>query len=146
MSLGRWFLKHPPFMFGTIIATAETFRISQLHFPYIHGYHNKANAFRHALWNILIAKNCMWFTSNLDASLRWTKRITDWHEDFSPNEGLARAMDLHNNGIGRDFYKENKSIKSKELISLLLKELDHSVKISQISDTEGVQHMVYFED
>jgi len=48
--------KHPIFMVSTIIATFDVVRISQKEFPDTHGFHNKANAFRHALWNIFIAK------------------------------------------------------------------------------------------
>lgn len=41
---------------------------------------------------------------DLDSIISWTKEITDWHEDFSPNKELARAMDLHNNFIGRELF------------------------------------------
>lgn len=134
-------------MFATVLATAETFRISQAYFPYIHGYHNKANAFRHALWNILIAKYCMWFTRNSDTAIKWAKKFTDWHEDFSPNEGLARAMDLHNNKMGRVFFKENLGIKVKAFVTLLLNDLDKAVKIDKVSSIEGISdHMVYIKD
>ena len=46
-----------------------------------------------------------YFTNkDLDSIISWTKEITDWHEDFSPNKELARAMDLHNNFIGRELF------------------------------------------
>ena len=81
-SLLVWFLKHPFFMSATVLATYQTFRISQKHFPNIHWKHNKANAFRHALWNVLIAKKSSVFSKNNEKILDWTKTITDWHEDF----------------------------------------------------------------
>lgn len=145
--LAGWFFRNPPFMFATVMATAETFRISQAYFPYIHGYHNKANAFRHALWNILIAKYCMWFTKKSEGAINWAKRFTDWHEDFSPNEGLARAMDLHNNKIGRDSFANNLGLTSKKYVQLLLDDLDDAIKIEKISSVNRIlNHMVYIED
>lgn len=54
--------KHPIFMISTIKATFDVVRVSQKEFPNTHGFHNKANAFRHALWNIFIAKQCALFS------------------------------------------------------------------------------------
>ena len=36
--------------------------------------------------------------------LRWTKRITDWHEDAFSNSKLAITMDLHNNAVVRQLF------------------------------------------
>ena len=72
-----WFLQHPLFMFATAKATYFTIRIAQKEFPDIHDQHNKANAFRHALWNLLIAKESAKFSSDLEEVLSWTKKITD---------------------------------------------------------------------
>lgn len=89
----------------------------------------------------------MWFTRSSDAAINWAKKFTDWHEDFSPNEGLARAMDLHNNKMGRDFFKDNLGIKVNAFITLLLNDLDKAVKIDKVSSIEGISdHMVYIED
>ena len=92
--------KHPFFFISTIKATFDVLRISQREFPNTHGFNNKANAFRHALWNIFIAKQCSLFSKKSYEVILWTKEFTDWHEDFSPNEALPRIMDLHNNCIG----------------------------------------------
>ena len=51
----------------------------------------------------------------LSKVISWTKEITDWHEDFSPNLALARAMDLHNNYIGRELFQNHKSKTEKKL-------------------------------
>lgn len=117
----KFFLKHPLLMFATVKATSRTIKIVQEKFPDIHGENNIANAFRHALWNYLIANKCLKFKKNKTAIISWTKEITDWHEDFSPNKALARAMDLHNNFIGRELFlscvgePENETIKILEL-------------------------------
>ena len=54
--------KHTIFMISTINATFDVVRVSQKEFPNTHGFHNKANAFRHSLWNIFIAKQCALFS------------------------------------------------------------------------------------
>ena len=96
-SLLLFLIKHPFFFISTLKATFDVLRISQKEFPNTHGFHNKANAFRHALWNIFIAKQCSLFSRKKHKIISWTKEFTDWHEDFSPNEELPRIMDLHNN-------------------------------------------------
>ena len=96
--------KHPVFMISTVMSTFNAVRVSQKEFPNTHGFHNKANAFRHALWNIFIAKECSRFSKNNYEIISWTKEFTDWHEDFAPNKELSKTMDLHNNYIGREMF------------------------------------------
>lgn len=141
-----WFLQHPIFMFATVKATFLTMRIAQKEFPNIHGEHNKANAFRHALWNLLIAKQSNKFTSNVDAILNFTKKITDWHEDFSPNNEMAKLMDLHNNEFGRKKFVEWKDNSLKNLVNLLKIELTEAVLIHQKSEFKNFENqLVYLE-
>ena len=145
-SLFTWFLRHPLFMISTVQATLNTFQISQKEFPNIHGKHNKANAFRHALWNILIAKACSRFSNNTELVLEWTKKITDWHEEFSPNEKLAAAMDFHNNKIGRDKYSELGSKSVDKIIAIIKLELEQAVMVSSISAIKSCsKQMIYLE-
>lgn len=146
-SLIGLFFKHPLFMFSTVRATLITMRIAQKEFPDIHGNHNKANAFRHALWNILIAKKCARFSKNTNSILDWTKQITDWHEEFSPNEELAKTMDLHNNKIGRDLFVALSDKTTSEIVEQIKDQLEHSVKIVNSKDVQQYSHqLVYIED
>lgn len=143
----QWFLKHPLFMFATAKATFSTVRISQKEFPDIYDQHNKANAFRHALWNLLIAKESAKFSSDLEAILNWTKSITDWHEEFSPNKELAKLMDLHNNKIGRKRFLEHGK-QSKYKITIILKaELYAAVLVKNSSDFKDFKNqLVYLQE
>ena len=146
-SLAGWFLKHPLFMICTVRATILTFKISQREFPNIHGLHNKANAFRHALWNVLIAKSCCKLDKDLKNVLNWTKEITDWHEEFSPNEELMKAMDLHNNKIGRFFFSDNQKKGLQDLVNQLLLKLNEAKKISTVSEITTLNnYLIYIED
>ncbi len=36
--------------------------------------------------------------------MKWTKEITDIHENIFPNAPLQRKMDLHNNKVGREYF------------------------------------------
>ena len=134
-------------MLSTVQATLHTFRISQKEFPDIHGKHNKANAFRHSLWNILIAKKCARFSKNQDAILRWTKEITDWHEEFAPNQEIEKAMDLHNNLIGRNLYSKLSDKNPSEIVPFVIQELEHAILIKDVSEIKNnLQQLVYLED
>ena len=145
-SLLGTFFKHPFFMIAAMNATLKTFSISQKEFPNIHGKHNKANAFRHALWNVLIAKKCTRFSNNQESVLNWTKEITDWHEEFSPNEEIAKKMDLHNNQFGRDFFKKNNSLTTNQIVSELKNHLEMSVFVNSLDKILDTSKMVYLEN
>lgn len=145
-SLLSWFIKHPLYMFSFIEATYITLKISQKRFPNIHGKHNKANAFRHALWNVYIAKKCKRFSKSTEAILQWTKKITDWHEEFSPNAPLAKAMDLHNNKKGRDYFTYLIEKQPQEIINFILSQLENAIKVIEISAIHNIDVLVYLED
>ncbi|OIQ37259.1 MAG: hypothetical protein BM563_08845 [Bacteroidetes bacterium MedPE-SWsnd-G1] len=143
----RFFIRHPLFANATFFATVKTYKIADKEFPKIHGKHNKANAFRHALWNALIAKSCSRYSNNIEKILNWTKDVTDWHEELFVNDPLSRAMDLHNNEIGRSVFNVNNE-KSLDFIHQYLFELQKtSVKVSTIEEiTCTINELVYLED
>lgn len=146
LSLFWWFVKHPLFMLATIWATYKTLKIAENEFPKIHNLHNKANAFRHALWNILIAKYASKFSNNTTEILGWTKKITDWHEDFSLNEIMARKMDLHNNAFGRNQFQSLEDCTVGEIVVFSKKELQSAVSITKEIDFEkNKERLVYLE-
>jgi len=141
-----WFFKHPFFLVATVYATLITIRIAQREFPGIHGKHNKANAFRHAFWNVLIAKKCRRFSNHLPKVMNWTTTFTNWHEDFVKNKDLPRFMDLHNNAIGRKLFVAWKDQNTESLIKLLKVELSNAKKISKINNLNQIENLVFLED
>jgi len=139
-------LKHPIFMISTIKATFDVVRVSQKEFPNTHGFHNKANAFRHALWNIFIAKQCALFSRNSHEVILWTKEFTDWYEDFSYNEELARIMDLHNNYIGRELFLKTPEKTHYQWVILMKEQLHKAVQIVSVEDVVNYpSQLVYLE-
>lgn len=147
MPLFGWGLRHPMWMLATAKATARTMQIVQEKFPDIHGKDNKANAFRHALWNALIASNCFRIERDVQKVLTWTQRITDWHEDFSPNNPLPRAMDLHNNQIGRDVFQEHPGKGEESLNKILLAQLTNAVQVSALEELQQcTQNLIFIQN
>lgn len=129
-SLTKLLLRFPMFAIPTIKATAKCIRICNRLFGNEHHNNNATNAFRHALWNFLIIIESKGWTTKEDKALLWSKLITDWHEEFSPNKDLARAMDLHNNQVGRNLFIENTTINTEEGINQLKAMIQNSAKVN----------------
>lgn len=85
------------------------------------------------------------WTRDEHKAIHWAKLITDWHEDFSPNDDLARAMDLHNNKMGRNLFEFQGDRSLQEGIAHLKELVPKSKKIKNIVDlkdnTDGLVHI-----
>ncbi len=126
--------RFPLFIFPTLSATKKCMSISTQHYGRLHYKNGPANAFRHAFWNYLIAKNCSNLTKNETATLTWSEKITDWHEKAFPNRELARKMDLHNNEVGRFIFLNHSSKTEQEVIEILKKLTVASSKVDSNSN------------
>lgn len=118
--------------------------IAQKEYGSKHHLSNPANAFRHALWIILIIRSCLKWKDNEEKAIAWAKKFTDWHEDFSPNKALERAMDLHNNKVGVYFFQEIKNKSQTEIILFLKGKALEAEKIIAIEDTEKYSNKLVF--
>ena len=130
MSIG---LSRPLFILPTIKATKDCIAVSTKNYGKLHHKNGPANAFRHAFWNYLIAKRCFKWHRNEEIALAWAKKVTDWHEDSFPNKQLPKAMDLHNNEVGRFIFAENAEKTEREIVELLKKMALESIKIDENS-------------
>lgn len=73
------------------------------------GHRDKSDAFRHAIWNVLIAK---YTDGNKKDRVEWARKFTNAHESGSPaptDNSLDNLMDYHNNGVGRSYWNSNVS-------------------------------------
>lgn len=150
-SIGILFFKRPLFVLPTIRATFISYKTTEKRYPKTHHLTGKANAFRHALWNMLICNECVKWKNDIDKAVTWAKITTDWHEEFSPNKALARAMDLHNNDVGRclflDLYNGQNKLKTNYLINYLTEKLNTSVKVISEDDIkDNPKLLVYITD
>lgn len=125
-------------VFPTMKATINSIKISDKLYPGIHHINNSANAFRHAMWSMLLVKEMLKWNKNLLKSMEWAKKVTDWHEDFSPNPPLEKEMDLHNNNTGRKLFKKhytiNNFITKEEMVEIIENETLKSNKVSLVSE------------
>ncbi len=142
-------LSRPLLLIPTVWATVESVLFSEINFDDSSSGRGVSNAFRHAAWNLLIAKNCSIFTSRSKA-VAWAKYTTDLHEECFPNEPFDHKMDLHNNRIGREFFdkliSENVSNK-KKMIAALVKKCDSAVGLTDEREFEKYQEaLVYFSE
>lgn len=142
----RTLISKPLLLIPTVWATIESVLFSEINFLESHSGRGVANAFRHAAWNLLIAKNCMVFTSKRKA-VAWAKYITDLHEEVFPNEPFDHQMDLHNNRIGREIFQELISQKKskKEMIAALMEKSEKAIGFTD--EKEFAMHpdeLVYF--
>ncbi|CAM3352912.1 DUF6973 domain-containing protein [Aequorivita lipolytica] len=140
------FLKNPIYAFPTVLATRRCMNIAQKEYGSRHHLSNKANAFRHALWVILIIKSCLKWRNNEEQAKTWAKKFTDWHEDFSPNEALERAMDLHNNKVGIALFENVKAENEIKTISFLKQKASESMQIETVEEVEKLENkLVYIQ-
>jgi len=143
-------LSHPLFVLPTFWATKSCMAISTSNYQKLHFKNGPENAFRHALWNYLIAKRCYTWRQNIDTVVIWTKKITDWHENAFPNKALAKKMDLHNNTIGRFLFIEHIDKTETEVVEILVEMTkisslitlgthlkEHHNKLVHINENEG---------
>ncbi len=147
--LAKTFVVNPLYFFPTHRATLQTVQICDKHFGKAHHKNNVSNAFRHALWNILIAKNVYPKNDSVEKSLEWAKEMTDLHEKLAPNAKLEMKMDLHNNEVGRILFKKhNLQSEDKEaIVSVLKNKMETAVEVSSVEEIEkNKNEFVYIED
>ena len=137
------FLKHLIYIFPTYRATNKTIKTCNQLYGKLHHENNRTNAFRHALWNFLICAYCINAAKSLDEATNWSKMITDLHERLSPNEELAKAMDLHNNKIGRQLFRSNSEEKEK-ILPVLQKMMTEAVRVTSLKEIEEENYKLVF--
>jgi hypothetical protein len=117
-------------LWPTYKATKKAVQYSNSFFGNKHHKNTPANAFRHAVWNYLIASECSYWSKDNAKVVAWTNKITNLHELILPGSELANAMDLQNNAVGLHIYTTNKVIPLEEAIILLHDMVKRSVKIT----------------
>ena len=130
-----------PFLIGpTLKATKRTMVICDELFGQGHHRSNKTNAFRHALWNILICNNTLKKTQNREESIIWTEKVTNLYETVTDNGKMEKAMDLHNNKVGLKLFSVVFGKKEEEIISILQNMMGKSQKVTDLDDFSKFKH------
>lgn len=134
LNLFRLCMAHVDFIRPTFNATKRCMQLSTEHFGRKHYLNGQANAFRHALWNVLIGKTCWKGRKGIDRVVQWTKKITDWHEEAFFSQELPMKMDFHNNAVGRILFETKKEWTEDQFIQHLLHLTAAAVKIDRRTD------------
>ena len=132
------------FLWPTYSATKACMQLSTAHFGRKHYQNGQANAFRHALWNVLIAKYCAKSANVVDRALNWTKKITDWHEETFFSKELPMKMDYHNNAVGRDLFKKYPQWPQVAFVQKLVSLSDRAIKIKSETDLNQYKNQLVF--
>ena len=129
-------------------ATKKSVAYASRYYGKTHRENTPANAFRHAIWNYLIINEVYEESDQLNALLRWAKRITDLHEDLFPNDKLAKIMDLHNNRIGRQIFQQYRNKNEAEMVEFFRELTKSSIKINSEMELESVpeNNMIHLVD
>lgn len=138
------FLKHPLLIVPTLKATKKTFQICDSLFGNEHHKSNKANAFRHALWNVLICKKSQKVFKNKQKSVFWTQKLTDLYEKVTQNKFLDEAMDLHNNTIGRICFLNLLDQNEEEIVAFLQKKAENAQKVEKLDNFNKYQNQLVY--
>ena len=144
MGLG---LQKPLYIIPTFIATKRTLAICDSLYGGQHHFHGKANAFRHCLWNVLICQRVLKVSGDEAKSEYWAKRITDLHEKLAPNAPLEQTMDLHNNELGRMYFKKLKDSTEDLVITFLQEQMNIAKRIINVEQIDMFKdNMVYISE
>ncbi|MFA9388769.1 MAG: hypothetical protein ACERKD_03125 [Prolixibacteraceae bacterium] len=103
---------HPSLVGPTMDATNKAIELTGQYFPTEDPWRTKADAFRHAMWNVLIAKYVGDKKNSIEKCVSWAKKFTDKHEEGAdkPEEmtqddfDFDQSMDFHNNEYGRNCF------------------------------------------
>ncbi len=140
-------LPHLAYLWPTYRATKTCMRLSTDYFGKKHYQNGQANAFRHALWNVLIAKYCTTSTKAMARALHWAKKITDWHEETFFGKELPMKMDYHNNEVGRNLFEGHPQWSQIVFVQKLLVLTENAIKINPETDLNQLKnHLVYITD
>ena len=134
LQLSLLFLSEPILIRPAVQASKRTMAICDELFGSAHHRSNKANAFRHALWNILICQKTLKKTKNQEKSIIWTQKVTSLYEKVTDNSNIEKEMDLHNNSVGLNLVSSIIDKKETEIVEILQKLMKNSQKVGKLED------------
>lgn len=141
------FLKHPRLLFPTLLATKRTFAICNTLFGNKHHKSNKANAFRHALWNVQICEKSHKTLKNKQKSAFWAQKVTTLYEKVTQNSAIDEAMDLHNNAMGRLYFFNLLGQNETKMSAFIQEKAKKAIKVNVIEDISKVNgELVFIEE
>ena len=145
--LAQLFVTRPHYIVLTLNASKKAMQISTEIYGETHHKSNKANAFRHSLWTVLLGRAVFQKTSDLKKAKDWALKFTNLHEELFVNKELDRVMDLHNNTFGIE--KLDKLVKTTEgsAVNFLKMEAENAIQITNPQDVKPhLKQLVYISE
>jgi hypothetical protein len=146
-------ISSPVLFYSFVKATKKCISICDKRFAGAHHKNNKTNAYRHALWNMSIAFECIKLGKDISIALLWAKEITDWHEQAFVNKAVETHMDLHNNKKGRQWFKQMHKddptgVNYDTMDQFLMEKFKYAKKLNKDSFQEHAfeENLVYIEE
>jgi hypothetical protein len=108
-----WYLVWNPSLADPVKkATNKAFELTESNFKGQSAYRNKADAFRHATWNALMAKYIGENSGSVSDCINKARTFSNKHESGASQPAsltledwtLDKTMDLHNNNIGLNYF------------------------------------------
>jgi len=141
------FLRKPLLAYPTYKATRSSVKVCNRLFGMLHHGRGQANAFRHALWNYEICKNCQKRLKNRQKVTEWAKKVTDLYENVTKNELLDQEMDHQNNAIGRSVFIQKGVKNARFIIDFILQLAKNGQKVSKIEEIrQNKSKLVYLTE
>jgi len=128
----------------TLSATKRTLQICDTLYGRAHHKNGKANAFRHALWNILICRNCRKRTKSDEKSAIWTEKLTLLFEKVTKNDLLDQHMDLQNNSLGIKWFLGKSFENETEVVRFIQKKLENAQKVTKIEEIGNIENTLIY--
>ncbi|MEW7281025.1 hypothetical protein ABW636_20720 [Aquimarina sp. 2201CG1-2-11] len=137
-------LLNPICILPTLRATQSTMLICNKNYGKEHHGNGVANAYRHALWNMLLCYQVFIRTKNKEKAIKWAKTITDLYEKIAPNAPIENAMDLHNNNIGRMLFKAITKYTEEEVLVVLKNKVESAIEVTSIVTMKNHENQLVY--
>ncbi len=135
---------NPICILPTLRATQRTMLICNKNYGKEHHGNGVANAYRHALWNMLLCYQVFIRTKNKEKAIKWAKTITDLYEKIAPNAPIENAMDLHNNNIGRMLFKAITKYTEEEVLVVLKNKVESAIEVTSIATMKNHENQLVY--
>ena len=142
--LAGLFVQNPGYVFLTAQASKKALSIATKYYGNTHHKSNKANAFRHAVWNVLLGQAVYKKTQSLRQAQDWAQRFTDLHEELFVNRKMDRVMDLHNNAFGIQALRMFANRPEAEAIHFLREAAENAIAIASPAEAENHQNKLVY--
>ncbi|RXG24413.1 DUF6973 domain-containing protein [Leeuwenhoekiella aequorea] len=142
--LAQLFITKPHYIKLTLQASKKAVVLANKHYGNTHQYNNRANAFRHALWVVLLGQFVYQKNEDITIAKNWALKVTTAHEDIAVNKPLERTMDLHNNKVGILLLAELINKKEDEIVLLLKKKAQEAQQICEPEEVVNLDNQLVY--